>query len=134
MVNFDLRELSAPLEALRPEVDAAYELLEAKWNAVADQLRKLPIPCDVGYTFEEASYNQPDSYCRLEWRKWKGKKRICIVSCYLEYTPEGPEEAATVTPYDEWGGEQRVAMLRHVPKLFEAAVKQTKAFIAKTQE
>ncbi len=133
MVNFDLRELSAPLEALRTEVDAAYERLDEKWNAVVGQLRKLSIPCNVGYIFAENPYHAPD-YVRLEWRKWKGKKRICIVSHHLVDTPDGPEEGETVTPYDEWGGEQRVDMLQHVPKLFEAAVKQTKAFIARTRE
>jgi len=133
MVNFDLRELSAPLEALRPEVEAAYKQLDEKWDAVAAALRKLPIPCDVGYTFAVDPYSGQDSL-GLEWRKWKGKKRICVVSCYLADTPFGPEEAETVTPYDEWGGEQRVNMLKHVPKLFEAAAKQTKAFIARTQE
>ncbi len=133
MVNFDLRELSAPLEALRPDVDAAYKRLDDKWNALADQLRKLPIPCNVEYTFDEDPCH-PDNCLRLEWRKWRGKKRICIVSCYTEVTPNGYEEAETVTPYDEWSGEQRVNMLQHVPKLFEAAVEQTKTFIARTQE
>ena len=133
MVDFDLRELSAPLEALQPEVKAAYKRLDDKWDAVAAALRKLPIPCDVGYTFDEDPYGAPDCLS-LEWRKWKGKKRICIVLHYLEQTPEGLEEAERVTPYDEWGGEQRVNMLQHVPKLFEAVAKQTKAFIARTQE
>lgn len=133
MVDFDLSELSAPIEALRADVDAAYKRLDAKWDAVSKALKKLPIPCDVGYTFDEDPYHHPDCL-RLEWRKWKGKKRLCIVSCYMQMTPDGPEEAESVTPYEEWGGEQRIDMLKHVPKLFEAAAKQTKAFIVKTEE
>lgn len=132
MVDFDLRELSAPIEALRSDVDAAYKRLDAKWDAVAKALKKLPIPCDVGYTFDEDTYHPPDCV-RLEWRKWKGKKRLCIVSCYMHMTPVGPDIAENVTPYEEWGGEQRIDMLRHVPKLFEAAAEQTKAFVAKTE-
>ena len=133
MVNFDLRELSAPVEALRSDVDAAYKRLDSKWDAVAKALKKLPLPCDVGYTFDEDPYHAPDCI-RLEWRKCNGKKRLCIVSCYMQMTPDGPEWDANVTPYEEWGGEQRINMLKHVPKLFEAAAKQTKAFIAKTEE
>jgi len=133
MVDFDLRKLSAPIEALRSDVDAAYKRLDERWDAVAKALKALPIPCDVGYTFDEDVYH-PENHVRLEWRKWKGKKRLCIVSCYVEMTPFGPEDAEIVTPYEEWGGEQRIDLLEHVPKLFEAAAEQTKAFVAKTEE
>ena len=131
MVNFDLRKLSAPLEELRPEVEAAYKRLDQKWESVTAALRQLPIPCDIGYTFSESPYNSYD-YVRLEWRKWKGKKRICVVSCYMQDTPDGPDEMETVTPYDEWSGEQRIAMLQHVPDLFDAAAEQIKTFISRT--
>ena len=133
MANLDLRKLSASLEALRPEVDAAYKRLDAKWKAVTDQLRSLPIPCNVQYTFDEDDYS-PENYLALEWRKWNGSKRICIVSYYMESGPEGPEEASSTTPYEEWSGEQRVEMLQHIPKLFEAAVAQTKSFIERTKD
>jgi len=130
MVDFDLRELSAPLEELRPEVQAAYKRLDAQWDAVSNALKKLPIPCNVGFTYEGEDHG--NYRLNLEWRKWKGKKRICIVEWVFGCTPYGPEESETVTPYDEWSGEQRIQMLEYVPQLFEAAAKRTKEFIAKT--
>jgi len=131
MVDFDLRDLSAPIEELRSDVNAAYKCLDAKWDAVTKALSKLPIPCDVGYTFEISSFD-PLEYSRqssrIEWRKWNGKKRICIVKSY-----EDDEELTAVIPYEEWSAEQRINILEHVPKLFKAAAEQTKAFIAKAQ-
>ena len=44
MVDFDLRELSAPLEALRPEVNAAYKRLDSRWDEIAAQLKKTANP------------------------------------------------------------------------------------------
>ena len=133
MVDFDLRELSAPLEALRPEVAAAYKRLDAKWDEIAAQIGKLPIPCTVGYTFSR-SPRFPDQSDRLEWRKWRGKRRFCITSSSWDDDPQdGPVECEDVTPYEEWSAEQRVQMLPHVPSLFENAVEQVKNFIDRTK-
>ena len=132
MVDLNLRKLSAPIEALRSDVDAAYKRLDSQWKAIAKQLSKLPIPCTVGHTFDQNAYG-PECTA-LEWRKWKGSKRICIVSYFVENTPDGPEDTWQVTPYEEWSGEQRLAMLRHVPALFEAAEKQTKKFVSQISE
>lgn len=128
MADLDLRKLSAPLEALRPEVDAAYRRLDAKWKAITEQLSRLPIPCDVGLTISDDPQD-PEIYCRLEWRKWKGSKRICIVS--YSGSPDGE---GNVTPFEEWSAEERIDMLRCVPRLFESAIGQTKAFIARIGE
>ena len=126
MVDLDLKALSAPLEALRHEVDAAYKYLDERWEEVTEQLKKLPIPCAVSYTWDSDDYD-PEQFMTLDWRKWKGSKRVCIVShTYDRYHDVAGEE---VTPYDEWSAEQRAAMLKHVPGLFESAVKQTKAFV-----
>jgi hypothetical protein len=133
MVDFDLSELSAPLESLRAEVKAAYKRLDSKWQEITDKLKKLPIPCDVSYTYWESDYCPADCTA-LEFKKWKGSKRICLVSYGLEQTPYGQDVSSVTTPYDEWSGEQRVEMLEHVPGLFEAAVKQTKDFIERTKD
>ena len=128
MVNFDLRKLSAPVEALRPELDEAYKRLDAKWEGIATCLNGLSIPCSVSYTFSVEDPNHPENYDCLVWKKWNGKKRICIEACrfYSDYD-------VTTTPYDEWSGQQRIDMLEHVPCLFDAAAKQTKDFIDKTK-
>jgi hypothetical protein len=129
MVKLNLRKLSAPIEALRPEVDTAYKRLDEQWDAVISQLKKLAIPCVVGYTYW---HDYPVEWARLEFRKWKGAKRLCITS----YTghPQGGDETCEVIPFEEWSGEQRVQMLQHVPDLFENAVKEIRQFIEKTQE
>ncbi len=132
MADFDLRKLSAPIEALRPELEAAYKRLDAKWKAVIDQLQKLLIPCDVSYTYSEND-GGPEC-CAIEWRKWNGLKRICDVYFYEEMGAEGPEGAERVTPFEEWGAEQRIQMLEHIPGLFESAAVQTKAFLKRIQD
>jgi hypothetical protein len=132
MVKLDLRKLSAPIEALRSDVDAAYKRLDAKWEEIADHLRALPIPCTIGYTFSQSPYGQ--EYCRLEWRKFNGKRRICIVLYSMDSDGNGGiDESETTTPYEEWSGEQRVEMLEHVPNLFDAAAKQVQEFVKKTE-
>lgn len=132
MADFDLRELSAPLEALRPEVDAAFKRLDAKWEYLARHFKKLPLPCTVFYAFSHPWYDPPESIC-LEWRKWSGKKRFCVTRSGWEQDPYGELiETEKVTPYEEWSAEQRIEMLRHIPKLFEHAEKQIKEFIDKT--
>ena len=128
MADLDLRTLSAPLEALRSKVDAAYKLLDEQWKAIAAQLSELPIPCSVSYTYWEDEHN-PMRYSTLDWRKMKGGKRLCTVYHYLEQGYEGDEEAEDVTSYEEWSAELRLEMLKHVPGLFDAAVKQTEAFV-----
>lgn len=126
MVDQDLRKLSARIEALRPEVDEAYKRLDAKWARLSSHIEKLPIPCTVGYTFWNSDGSDEES--RLEWRKWNGKKRFCI-SMYAHLM-----EVETVTPFEEWSAEQRIAMLSFIPELFESAEKQIKAFIDKTRD
>jgi len=133
MADLDLRRLSAPLEELRSEVDEAYKRLDGKWKAVAEYLNSVPIPCTVSFIIKQDPYDPTEVIC-LEWRKWKGSKRVCIASYFLDCDVDVPQEAESVIPFDEWSGEQRVDMLKHVPALFQAAVKQTKAFIDLTKE
>ncbi|WP_428305001.1 hypothetical protein [Lacipirellula sp.] len=129
MSELDLEALAAPIEALRKDVKAAYTRLDAKWEAIAERLRKLPIPCTVSYKISEND-NCDQSY-RLDFRKHAGKKRICTGIYY--FNPNTGDEEVDVTPYEEWSGEQRVELLRHVPALFEEAAKAVKEFIQKTQ-
>ena len=133
MVDFDLGELSAPLEALRPEVKAAYKRLDSRWQAITNQLRQLSLPCSICYQISSRDDGGPEGVY-LEYRKWKGIKRICIVSCWFEHSHYGMEMAEDVTPYEEWSGEQRVDMLRHVPDLFRVAVEQVKRFVEQTKD
>ncbi len=131
MADYDLCELSAPFEALRPDVKAAYQRLDSEWETIANQLRKLPIPCTVSYAYLEDECNPENKDC-LEFRKWKGSKRLCIAEYSAGNGPHGWDESCDVTPYDEWSTEQRLRMLRYVPALFQAAVKQTQDFVDQT--
>lgn len=128
MVDIDLRKLSAPIEALRPALQKAYERLDAKWGEIIECLHNLPIPCSVSYTYKQSAIGNSDFDC-LVWKKWNGKKRLCIE--HNSFTPEHPDYdwKSTITPYEEWSGEQRIAMLQHVPGLFTAAEEATKRFI-----
>lgn len=126
MVDLNLRELSAPIEALRPKVDAAYKLLDEQWKAIAAQLSELPIPCTVVYSYLS---NENGEYWTLEWRKHKGSKRICTVFNY--FVSGEPCEIEDITPIEEWGAEHKLAMLQHVPGLFKAAQAQTEQFVKK---
>jgi hypothetical protein len=134
MADFDLRSLSAPVEALRDDLVAAYQRLDAKWENIAKCLKALPIPCTVSFSYSFDEYHPADSD-DLVWKKWNGKKRICIESC--RFNPGGHSDSdyeVTTVPYEEWSGPQRIEMLEHVPKLFEVAEKQTKAFIERTRK
>ncbi len=124
MAELNLAQLSAPIEALRDEVEAAYARLHNKWEAIAEKLRSLPIPSSVSYVY----WRHPEeySYASLEFRKWNGSKRICKSYCDPSYEEE-------ITPYEEWSAEDRVNMIQHVPGLFREAEKQVKAFIEKTK-
>lgn len=133
MADFDLRALSAPLDELRPQIDAAYKRLESKWDAILSELRRLAIPCTISYTYFEDP-ECPEDCFSLEFRKWKGSKRICLTQCQYVQNHYGGEIEEIVTPYEEWSGEQKLAMLQHVPDLFEVAVKQVNNFINKTKE
>lgn len=132
MVNLDLRKLSAPVEALRPNLAEAYKRLDAQWDEIDDCLNSLPIPCTVSYAHSPDEWHPEDFMC-LVWKKWNGKKRICIEVHIFDPNNQYSEYSVTTTPYDEWSGEQRIEMLQHVPGLFEAAEKQTKKFIDKTK-
>lgn len=130
MADFDLRALSAPIEALRRDVKAAYARLDERWDEIADEMKKLAIPCTVGYTFDANPYS--DEYRRLEWRKLQGKKRFCITNYEPATNDQGDfYETQDVKPYEEWSAEQRLIMLSHIPELFETAPKQIKQFIDK---
>lgn len=134
MVEYDLRALSAPIEQLRTDVDAAYKRLDERWMEVAEALKTLPIPCDVAWTVSMNGY-EPRHYHGLAWKKWNGKRRICRIVGFLEPMPDGTEEGnETITPYEEWSAEERVEMLKFVPNLFRQAERRTKAFIQNTQE
>lgn len=123
MVDLNLRELSAPIEALRPKVDAAYKLLDEQWKAIAAQLSELPIPCSIIHSY---ATNDDGSECyTLEWRKWKGSKRLCTAVNFFN----GQDELEDVTPFEEWGAEHKLEMLKHVPGLFKDAAVQTERFI-----
>ncbi len=129
MSDFDLRELSAPIEALRPDVKAAYIRLDSRWEEIANHLKKLAIPCVIGYAFWESPDGSPDCE-QLEWRKWRGSKRFCITS----YIFHGAGEEENIKPYEEWSAEQRLNMLHYIPYLFKNAEVQIKQFVKKTSE
>ena len=133
MVDLDLRKLSAPVEALRPELSAAYKRLDAKWDEIVKCLKSLPIPSSISFTHDHNEWNPEDFSC-IVWRKYNGKKRICIeVHIFNPNSNPYTDYDVTTTPYEEWSGEQRVDMLEHVPGLFAAAEKATREFIEKTQ-
>jgi hypothetical protein len=132
MADLDLCALSAPLEALRADVMAAYQRLDAKWQAVSQRLFSLPIPCNVSLVLRQDPECPINCEC-LEFRKYRGKKRICLTTYEFEDTPYGPDEIETVVPFEEWSGEQRVRMLERVPELFSEATKRTAQFISDTQ-
>lgn len=133
MADFDLRALAAPLEALQPKVKAAYARLDSQWEQITSKLKQLSIPRPVCYVFSEDP-ECPPNCTALEFVRWKGEKRICIVTYSMQNTPYGPDEVREVTPYEEWGGEQRIDMLQHVPGLFKKAVEVTKQFIEQVPE
>ncbi|MCG6155535.1 hypothetical protein [Rubinisphaera margarita] len=130
MANLDLRTLSAPLEALRPDVEAAYQRLDRQWESIAEHLKGLPIPCSIEFVFD---YNEfmPERYSALEWRKINGSKRFCIVNYDEDRSNYEQTSICSIRPFEEWSAEERVNMLQHIPGLFEAATRQTKEFIEK---
>jgi hypothetical protein len=125
--DLDLRALSAPLEALQPEVKAAYTRLDAKWEAITEALRNVSVPASIGIKYLEC---EDGDYWTLEFIKWNGEKRLC--DCYYTYDPNHDGFVRrSVTPYEEWSAETRIKMLDRVPALFKEAVKVTKEFIKK---
>lgn len=132
MVKIDLRALSAPIEALRPSLSDAYKRLDDNWEEIAETLKKLPIPTDVSYCYH-VDERCPEDALFLVWKKWNGKKRICLEFHRFDpnYDPYTDYEVIT-TPYEEWSGPQRIEMLEHVPGLFAAAEKATQEFINKS--
>lgn len=129
-----LKELAAPLEALRPQVESAYLRLEEKWSAVIDLLSSLPIPCDVSHKYSWIEYHN-DCWWELQWRKYNGQKRLCDTFCQDVLNPIGePDTEYEVTPYEEWSAERRMKLLEHVPGLFKSAEKQVRDFIKKIEK
>lgn len=132
-MTHDLRALAAPIEALRAEVDAAYKRLDSYWTSVLNELQKLPIPCDVGCDLP-ACDDVPGEWMRLELQKSGKRKRLYIVRYWWDALPSGePTQTYSSSPYEEWSGDQRIWAMEYVPKLFEAAAKQTKEFIERTK-
>lgn len=130
MADSDLRALSARLEALQPEVEAAYTRLDAKWEEIIDVLRRVSVPSRISVTYLEAD---DGDHWKLEFMKWKGEKRLC--DCYYTFNPdENDFHRSSVTPYEEWSAETRIDLLEYVPDLFEEAEKVTKEFIKKIPE
>ena len=125
MADFDLKALAAPIESLKSDLLSAYSELDKSWEAVANSLRSLAIPGDIAFMYWHCDGGTEQNAC-LEWRKWKGSRRLCVVhySCYSD-------EDGNVVPYEEWSGHQRLNLLQYVPKLFLRAEEVTKDFIAK---
>lgn len=127
MADFDLHALAAPVESLKSDLLDAYSELDKTWEAVASTLRSLAIPGDVAFMYWDANDGSEQNAC-LEWRKWKGSRRLCVVN-YSSFC----DEDGSVVPYEEWSGYQRLHLLQHVPKLFARAEETTKQFIAKVK-
>ncbi len=132
MAKIDIETLIAPIEKLRPALSDAYKRLDVKWEEISEALRSLPLPCDVSFSLN-TSDGDPEG-TSLVWKKWNGKKRIC-----LEFTSYQPgvhfdsDFVVDTKPYEEWSAQQRVEMLEHVPGLFQAAAQATQDFIDKTK-
>jgi hypothetical protein len=125
MADIDLQALAAPIESLKNDLLRAYSELDQKWEAVANTLRSLVIPGDVAFMYWD-SHDGSEQHACLEWRKWKGSRKLCVVH-YTSYC----DDDGNVVPYEEWSGYQRLHLLQYVPKLFQRAEEATKQFIAK---
>lgn len=125
MTELDLEALSAPVESMRSEVAAAYDQLNKQWDEVATALKKLSLPLDVACMYWHDSIYGTERNACLEWRRWKGTRRLCVV----EYSELSELAEIDVTPYEEWSGEQRLTLLQHVPELFERAAEITRDFV-----
>jgi hypothetical protein len=134
VVSIDVRKLSAPIEALRPALGDAYKRLDSKWDEIAETFKSLSIPVEVSYKYCSDEY-RPDDSAYLVWKKWNGKKRICLEFHSFNPNNDNPfsDYDVKTTPYEEWSGQQRLDMLKHVPGLFDAAAKATQDFINKTK-
>ena len=132
MVDLDLRRLSAPIEALRNELSEAYERLDAKWAAIHDCLKALPIPVDVEVTYQE-DIDQVES-SSLAWIKWSGRRRICTRHYHsIHENDQVIHVDCKTVPYEEWSGGERRDLLNHVPGLFNVAKQKTQEFINDSQ-
>lgn len=126
----DLRKISAPVEELIPELQAAFKILDDKWDEIGKALNKLPVPGGrVTTVIDEEPGGGPD-HRSLEYLKHNGKKRFCIV--FYSYQPEcpyGEDYGETVTPYEEWGSDDKANLIELVPELFKDAEKRIREFI-----
>ena len=126
-MRFDLDALAAPIEALRPELDTAYDALDAEWREVHAKLRSLPIPCPIVMPINNWT---EDSKTTLEWRKQNNGWRFCIVNKKpLPKPHRGKSQAVTVKPFEQWTGHNRLNLLRRMPEFFECVREQTQQFI-----
>ena len=125
MAELDLRALSARLEALQPDVKAAYARLDAKWVEITQVLRNLSIPGKIAFTYS-CDENSED-HCAIEFVKWNGERRLCDV--YYGYDTHIGGFRSETTPFEEWSAETRVDLLEHVPALFKVAENEARKFI-----
>ena len=134
-MRFDLEELAAPIENLKSELHDAYQALDDEWEAIDRKVRSLAIPCRVTLPLQPWGNMTERS---LEWRKFKKTWRFCVVV----KRPPGPHEKkkakaenrepaefVDVCPLEQWTAQERMNLLQHVPKFFEQATSDTKAFI-----
>lgn len=126
----DLRKFSAPVEKLIPELQAAFKILDEKWYEIGKTLDKLPVPGGrVTTVIDDDPGGGPD-HRSLEYRKYNGKKRFCIV--FYSFQPEcpyGEDFGETVTPFEEWGSDDKANLMESVPELFKNAEKRIREFI-----
>ena len=127
-MRFDLDELAAPIEELRPRLDEAYQDLNDEWKTISKRLRAISVPCRVSL---ELPRWQPDAARFLEWRKQGKAWRFCLVT---KKENAGGEEVVTVRPLPQWTAQERMNTLQHVPDFFAEAEKRTRWFIRKASE
>ena len=126
----DLRKISAPVEELIPELQAAFKILDDKWDEIGKALNKLPVPGGRVTTVIDKEPGGGPDHRSLEYLKHNGKKRFCIV--FYSYQPEcpyGEDYGETVTPYEEWGSDDKANLIELVPELFKDAEKRIREFI-----
>ena len=111
-----------------------YDVLNAHWLQVEEQLTAFHIPRSVSYAYKK--YPDPDGaeggmiHKRLGLRKIRGKWRICYCLYYYDAFPDMEDW----TPITECSAEIRVEAARHVEGLREAIVKSAESFISRVDK
>ena len=119
--HLDLDELSAPIKDMGLDVKSAYQKLDSEGERITASRRGLSIPLPVSHKLNLLSVSNQF----LEFRKWKGSKRVCLSYC----DPHDSSAQLETYPLDEWSAEERLEMLKHVPGLFSEAEKATRKFV-----